>query len=121
MEAGDREQDALYAGLTEAIMKAISESPEVQRRLGRLQRKGLVHRESVFNLLISLDELSALMDLGALEEAPYKMEPAPRGETAATPECIDGKPLSRNEKKFEEFFQAIFNERDWLRKLRIRL
>ena len=115
MEAGDRELDALYAQLTEAIMKAVSESSDVYGIIDRLQEKGLVHKESVFNLLVSLEELSTLMDIRPLPEAPYKVEPTPRVDR------IDGEKLSRNEKKFEEFCQSIFNENDWLKKARLKL
>jgi len=121
MGAGDRELDALYAQLTEAIMKAVSGSADVYGMLIQLQEKGLIHRESVFNLLISLEELSTLMDISPLPDPPRKVEPAPCPRVNLREDRIDGRKLSSNEKKFEEFCRSIFNEGDWLKKARLKL
>ncbi|MFQ5482238.1 MAG: hypothetical protein ACE5ER_05715 [Nitrospinaceae bacterium] len=126
MPAENREPDELFTHLSEAIMNAISRSDEVIEILTGLHEKGLVRTDSVFNLLISLDELAAKMEIKANEDNPIgRVCPAPeparlQAKSFLTNQLIDGRVLSENEKRFEEFCSAVFDEVNWLKKVGIK-
>ncbi len=120
MEPGDPMEEH-YSQLSKAIVKAISNSPEINSLLTDLKEKGLITPESYFNFILSLEELSTLLEISKLPDNIYKMEPKPD-----SPAEIESKnkdevtEYSENEMRFEEYYRKVFNEREWLRKVRLK-
>lgn len=112
METGDPMEEG-YSQLSEAIMQAISHSPEIRQILSGLREKGLITHESYFNFILSLEELSTLLEMPSTEENRRQLEPGqadkPKPDT-----------LSENELKFEEYYRKVFDEKEWLRKARLK-
>ncbi len=122
METGDPMEEH-YSQLTEAIMKAISNSPEIPELLTTLKEQGLITRESYFNFILSVDELSTLLDIPSGSDSPYKLEPSSEireKEKRVEVESGEIPELSENEVRFEEFYQKMFNEQEWLKKARLK-
>ncbi|MFQ5482163.1 MAG: hypothetical protein ACE5ER_05340 [Nitrospinaceae bacterium] len=126
MAANNREPDAIIKHLSAAIRNAISRSDEVIEILAGLQAKGLIGADSVFNLLISLDDLAAKMETKANgDDSRGRVSPAQeparlRAKPSLNNQWIDGRVLSENEKRFEEFYSVVFDEKNWLKKVGIR-
>lgn len=112
METGDSMEEG-YSQLSEAIMQAISHSPEIRQILSGLREKGLITHESYFNFILSLEELSTLLEMPSAEEDRKQLEPCPADEP-------EPGTLSENELKFEEYYRKVFDEKEWLRKARLK-
>lgn len=130
MDQFDVPQDKEYEELNDAILKAIVSSSEVKKLLLDFKKKELINDTAVLNLILSLDELCEMIAAKAPSSASYKAEPPARkqsekntaGQTQAQKirtHFIDGKDLSENEIRFEEFCQQEFNQQEWLRKAKI--
>lgn len=95
---------------------------------------------AVVNLILSLEELSGLMFPESKDKKIYSLEPSkekqstqtqPEGsqqtknskrKTASTSShLVDGELLSRNEILFEKYYQGRFNEKQWLKKAKIKV
>lgn len=113
METGDPMEEG-YSELSEAIMQAISHSPEIRQILSGLREKGLITHESYFNFILSLEELSTLLEMPSADEDRRTLEPC-RPADKPKPDT-----LSENELKFEEYYRKVFDEKKWLRKARLK-
>ncbi|MEE9258671.1 MAG: hypothetical protein V3U37_03925 [Nitrospinaceae bacterium] len=132
MDQSDAHQDKEYEELNDAILKAIISSDEVKQLLMDFRKKNLIDDLAVLNLILSLEELCELMSAKAPAPDTYKVEPSPddkpskklgsaRLSKTEDKYSIDGKVLSDNEIKFEEFYRKKFDEGEWLKKAKIRL
>ena len=140
MEAFEGFQDKEFDLLNEAILKAIVSSPDVENVLKYFKSKELINEMAVVNLVLSLEELSGLMfsettDQSAQglpappsENRPQKIKNQVFGKTQKeVPRkpnnhyLIDGKLLNRNEILFEKHFQGRFNEKQWLKRAKIKI
>lgn len=120
MEQGDPMEEH-YSRLSDAIMKAISNSPEISKLLTELKEKGLITPESYFNFILSLEELSTLLEIPSYPENLYKLEPSKESDDEEIlGENIEKSGFSENEMRFEEYYRKMFDEKEWLRKARLK-
>jgi len=129
MDPFDSHLDEAYEHLNKAIMKAIVNSEDVKNVLTGFKEKDMINHLSVLNLILSLEELSDMVfgDGGSCNYEPA-MEDFAAGQPenlsemeATNPFKIDGKNLTPNEILFEKFLQKTFNDREWLKKAKIKL
>jgi hypothetical protein len=138
MEAFEGFQDKEFDLLNEAILKAIISSPDVEKVLQYFKSKELINEMAVVNLILSLEELSGLIfseptekstkALGSpSENRTQKIKNQLGGNTPKeisskqnTNDLVDGKILKRNEILFEKYFQGRFNEKQWLKRSKIK-
>jgi hypothetical protein len=121
--------DQEYENLNDAILQAILLSKDVQDILVRFKKMGQVNDKAVLNLFLSLEELYQMTNENSANPDTYKLEPETpeiakeKEEQPSTKEktIIDGKLLTSNEVHFENYYQEIFDETDWMKKARIRL
>jgi len=132
MSSDDSYLDGMYEKLSAAIMQSITSSDEISEILQDLGSKNLIHDSAVFNLLLNLEELDSFMNPKPFNEETYKLEPP---KTTFKPKSslefgysgkgeknlIDGKKLSEREKMFEDYYRAVFSEKDWMKKARLKL
>lgn len=120
MEKGNPMEEH-YSQLSDAIMKAISDSPEINQLLTGLKEKGLITPESYFNFILSLEELSTMLEIPPYPDNLYKLEPRPEVREGKTISETEEKPeYSENEMRFEEYYRKVFNEQEWLKKVRLK-
>jgi len=139
----DKEEE-LFNQLNEAILKAIVSSPDVEKVLQHFKSKDLINEMAVVNLILNLEELSGLMfpegtdklthplyipalDQSTIENRPQKIKNQLVGNTQKeiprkpnNHYLVDGKLLNRNEILFEKHFQGRFNEKQWLKRAKIK-
>ena len=128
MSSDDSYLDEIYQRFNEAIMNAIVSSEEIRDLLQEVGSKGYINESSVFNLFLSLEELDSYMNPKAHEPesassagTPAPTEPKPSRDSAPKPFIwIDGKKLTDKEREFEEYHSRKFDEREWLRKARLK-
>ena len=144
MEAFEGFQDkeeVLFNLLNEAILKAIVSSPDVENVLQHFKSKDLINEMAVVNLILNLEELSGLM-------FPETTNKPTQAIDSSTENCsinkqkmgnqltdntqsktshksnnhylVDGKLLSRNDILFERYYQGRFNEKQWLKRAKIK-
>ena len=132
MNSDDSYLDKMYEKLSAAIMQSITSSDEIREILADLGSKDLIHESAVFNLLLSLEELDTFMNPKSFHEEVYKLEPPkPNFKPKSTLEfgysgkdernLVDGKKLSKRERLFEDYYRAVFSEKDWMKKARLKL
>lgn len=142
MDSFDAFEDKEFEQLNEAILKAITSSPDVGKVLQDFKAKDLINEMAVVNLILSLEELSDLMFSDSRDKRMYSLEPSvekqpvkkqsaenqltgnSKKKTAGLPSnnhLVDGKTLSRNEILFEKYYQGRFNERTWLKRAKIQV
>ncbi len=132
MSLDDSYLDGMYEKLSAAIMQSITSSDEVSEILQDLGSKNLIHDSAVFNLLLSLEELDTFMNPKSFHEEIYKLEPPNAiSRPKSTLEfsysgkdernLVDGKKLSKRERLFEDYYRAVFSEKDWMKKARLKL
>ncbi|MBT3183085.1 MAG: hypothetical protein HOI59_10720 [Nitrospina sp.] len=121
------------------INKAILKSPDVQISIKKLQKLELLDYVSEYNLVLEVDKLiesilkkNVQKEIKAdsiLEELHIHAEPENDQEEKETPDLpsspepaqwVDGKALSENEVRFEEYFNQQFDEKHWMKKAKIR-
>jgi hypothetical protein len=141
MEAFEGFEDKEFDLLNEAILKAIVSSPDVENVLLHFKSKDLINEMAVVNLILSLEELSGLMfpktstmpkqDIEFSKEKESKNKQKTEKQmvdntqkiTKKRPNShylVDGSLLSRNEILFEKHYQGRFNEKQWLKKAKIK-
>jgi hypothetical protein len=138
MEAFDGFQDKDFDLLNEAILKAIVSSSDVERVLQHFKSKDLINETAVVNLIVSLEELFGLMLSEATNQSTQAIDslsenrnqeiknqlskntPKRISPKSNTNDLIDGKVLKRNEILFEKYFQGRFNEKQWLKRSKIK-
>lgn len=134
MDADHSQLDPIYERFNQAVMKAIVNSREVKALLKEFGDQGYINESSVFNLFLSLEELDEYMNPKSPhpESAP---SPGPREDRRALetdreeprdpqPEShlwIDGRRLTETEARFLEYCARHFDERQWLKKVRLKL
>jgi len=142
MEAFEEFQDKEFDLLNEAILKAIVASPDVENVLRHFKSNDLINEMAVVNLILSLEELSNLM-FPETTNTPtqvvdsstknslinkQKMENQLIGNTqkkiahkSNNHYLVDGKLLSRNEILFEKHYQGRFDQKQWLKRAKIKI
>ena len=138
MEAFEGFQDKEFDLLNEAILKAIVSSPDVENVLQYFKSKDLINEMAVVNLILSLEELSSLMfpegtnkstqaidspSENRLQKIKNPLVGNTQKEIPRKPNnhyLVDGKLLNRNEILFEKHFQGRFNEKQWLKRAKIK-
>ncbi|SVD62747.1 uncharacterized protein METZ01_LOCUS415601 [marine metagenome] len=142
MDSFDAFQDEEFEQLNEAILKAIISSRDVEKVLQDFKCKDLINEMAVVNLILSLEELSGLMFSGSPDKRMHNLEPLAENQplekqqvenqmvdnttkknscTSSSHYLVDGKVLSRNEILFEKYYQGLFNEKQWLKRAKIRI
>ena len=139
MEAFEGFQDKEFDLLNEAILKAIVSSPDVENVLQYFKSKDLINEMAVVNLILSLEELSALMFPEGTDKSTQAIDSPSENRlqkiknplVGNTPKeiprkpnnhyLVDGKLLNRNEILFEKHFQGRFNEKQWLKRAKIKI
>jgi len=132
MDSDESYQDEIYEKLSAAIMNSITSSKDVKDLLSELGSNGLITESAVFNLLLSLEELDDYVNPKPFSENIYKLEPngePPKPKTVLEfgfankeeTQAIDGERLSNKEQLFEDYCNTDFDEKDWLKKARIKL
>lgn len=132
MDSNESYQDEIYEKLSAAIMNAITSSKDVKELLQELGSEGLITESAVFNLLLSLQELDDYVNPKSFSEKIYKLEPSgapPKPKTVLEfgftnteeTQSIDGQELSDKEQLFEDYCRSVFDEKDWLKKARLKL
>ena len=132
MDSFDAFQDKEFEQLNDAILKAIVSSRDVEKVLQDFKSKDLINEVAVVNLILSLEELSGLI----FSESPNKkiqtLEPSGENQVventskktasaSSSHYLVDGKILSRNEILFERYYQGRFNEKQWLKRAKIKV
>ena len=138
MEAFEGFQDKEFDLLNEAILNAILSSPDVENVLQYFKSKDLINEMAVVNLILSLEELSGLMFPEGIEKSTQAIDSSSENrlqkiknplvgntqkEIPRKPNnhyLVDGKLLNRNEILFEKHFQGRFNEKQWLKRAKIK-
>ena len=141
MDSYDEFQDNEFEQLNDAILKAIISSRDVEKVLQEFKSKKLINEMAVVNLILSLEELSGLMfsespakpmkTLESSEQSQSKKKELPKNQLPEITEkktssessshyLVDGKLLNRNEILFERYYQGRFNEKQWLKRAKIR-
>lgn len=138
MEAFEGFQDKEFDLLNEAILKAIVSSPDVENVLQYFKSKDLINEMAVVNLILSLEELSGLMFQEGTDKSTQAIDspsenqlqkiknPLVGNTQTGLPHhstihyLVDGKLLNRNEILFEKHFQGRFNEKQWLKRAKIK-
>ena len=138
MEAFEGFQDKEFDLLNEAILKAIVSSPDVENVLQYFKSKDLINEMAVVNLILSLEELSGLMFPEGTDKSTQAIDSPSENrlqkiknplvgntqkEIPRKPNnhyLVDGKLLNRNEILFEKHFQGRFNEKQWLKRAKIK-
>ena len=132
MDSHESYQDEIYEKLSAAIMNAITSSKDVKELLKELGSQGLITESAVFNLLLSLEELDTYVNPKPFSEKIYKLEPSgepPKPKTVLEfgfankeeSQTPDGGKLSEKERMFEDYCRSVFDEKDWLKKARLKL
>jgi hypothetical protein len=127
-ERFDNFQVKVYEALRNAIFEAVYGSQNVRSLIKIIQDHQML--DELYNYMDTV-EIRHLIESLAFESMENKSlaEKAERGDPdseepgrlASDSQYIDGRKLTPNEKMFEEFFQAIFNEEDWLKRVKVRL
>ena len=141
MDSLDAFEDEDFEQLNDAILKAIISSRDVEKVLQDFKSKELINETAVLNLILSLEELSGLMFSESTGKRAHAPEFSKRNQpikeeqaenqifesTTKKTSCespshylIDGKLLSHNEILFERYYQGRFNEKQWLKRAKIR-
>lgn len=103
-----REDQDDYQELSQAITEAVINSEEVQKALGKFQRKKKIKAKGLLILALSLEDL----ETACSPTSRKKVKPIM---TTIREQFIDGKRLTPKEIAFQEFLTEKFNERKWLR------
>ncbi len=135
-------EDKEFDLLNEAILKAIVSSPDVENVLLHFKSKDLINEMAVVNLILSLEELSGLIFPKASTMPTQDIEFAKEKRSTNKQEMesqmvdktqektkqkannhylVDGNSLSKNEILFEKHYQGKFNEKQWLKKAKIKI
>ena len=126
-ERFDNFQVKVYEALKNAIFEAIHDSQNVRSLIKIIQDHQML--EDLYTYMDTL-EIRHLIESLAFEPLENKSLPAtettPKPEetgplTASENQYIDGRRLTPNEKLFEEFFQMVFDEKNWMQRVKIRL
>ena len=141
MDSFEAFHDKEFEQLNDAILKAIISSRDVEKVLQNFKSKDLINEIAVVNLILSLEELSELMFSESPDKRAHLLEPSkgnlhdkkqlPENQifesttektscTSSNHNLVDGKVLSRNEVLFERYYQGRFNEKQWLKRAKIR-
>ena len=141
MEAFEGFEDKEFDLLNEAILKAIVSSPDVENVLQHFKSKDLINEMAVVNLILSLEELSGLMfpktSTMSTQDIKYSKEKESTNKQKIENQMVDkaqkitknkanhhylvdGNLLSRNEILFEKYYQGRFDEKQWLKKVKIK-
>ncbi|MBI4384891.1 MAG: hypothetical protein HY579_12770 [Nitrospinae bacterium] len=120
MENQEEVRRKLVEHLWAEINKAILDSSRVKIALMNIKGLGLLNEVSEYSLVLDVNKLIDMMAMG--REGPAG--PVPRENVQGAPpekrQCIDGKPMTPNQVRFEEYARARFDEREWMKKAGIR-
>jgi len=120
--------------LSKAIVEAILASGDVKKALEKVQASDSNISKSLMVFMLRLDSIAELKDrfegepeelsdFGMEEELqkPKRRRLRKKGNLPALPDIIDGRVVSRSEKKFLEFLADNFDQGNWLKKNGIKL
>ncbi len=126
MDGSDASLDKEYEKLNEAIMKAIITSDEIKDLLQEYQSKDMIQHMAVLNLVLSLEELSEVIlsncetyDLECIDDKETSQPKQIESKETGKKYSVDGEKLSQNEILFERFCQGKFDEKAWLKKIKV--
>ena len=142
MDSFNAFEDKEFEQLNDAILKAIISSRDVEKVLQDFKSKKLINEMAVVNLILSLEELSGLMFSELPGKRTHTLEPSEENQPvkeerveSQVPErnekktsyelsshyLVDGKLLNHNEILFERYYQGRFNEKQWLKRAKIKV
>ena len=141
MDSFEAFHDKEFEQLNDAILKAIISSRDVEKVLQEFKSKELINEMAVVNLILSLEELSGLMFSESPAKSMQTLESSGQSQSkkielaenqlpeitkkktsseSSSHYLVDGKLLNRNEILFERYYQGRFNEKQWLKRAKIR-
>ncbi|MBI3581881.1 MAG: hypothetical protein HY098_07390 [Nitrospinae bacterium] len=111
--------------LSRAIVDAILRSDDVKHAMEKLNMPIDGVGKNLMVFVVNLDSVSEFQKKdgkidGAAQEAPKPRRRKP-SKRDSLPDLIDGRRVSENEKKFQDFVSDKFDSNAWLKKLRLRL
>lgn len=101
--------------LSKAIINAIMNSEKVKRSLLNLHRQSLMSPESFLALILKMQDLIEVVERSD-KKRPRKSN---NTETQSWPQIIDGQKMDPKEIAFLHYCQEKFDEKEWLKKLRL--
>lgn len=120
--------------LSKAIVEAILASGDVKKALERVQSSDSAAAKSLMVFMLRLDSIAEfkerleseqdeMFDLGIEDEQqkPKRRRLRKKNDLPPLPDIIDGRVVSRSEKKFMEFLADNFDQTNWLKKNGIKL
>lgn len=112
----DKDFEPLYQKIVETLVAA----PGIKNELLELLRKGKLHSQNIFVLMLKLDELlkaNMQTEMSELEEKARQIAKkvgTPRFLPKVKEQYIDGNKLTPSEIAYEEYSQGRFDEEKWL-------
>jgi len=113
----DSNSEPNFEKLSKAITEAVMSSNKVKKVMSEMQKTEKICPQSFMVLVLKMQALSEAMDT-ELEHEPEAFEEPPvkkKKKSSKKSQYIDGKKLSPNEIKFQEFRDKDFDSDDWLR------
>ncbi len=111
--------------LSRAIVDAILRSGDVKHAMEKLNMPIDGVGKNLMVFVVNLDSVSEFQKNDGKIDAAAQETPKPRRRKPSKrdplPDLIDGRHVSENEKKFQEFVSEKFDSNAWLKKLRLRL
>jgi hypothetical protein len=113
--------------LSKAIVEAILGSDEVSQALGRVNMSVEGFGKNFMVFVVNLDSLADAKKKekerldSAINEADIKPKRRRPAKKENSPDIIDGKLITENEKKFQDFLSENFDSESWLKNLKLRL
>lgn len=123
----ENDPDKEMENLSKAIVEAILASDDVKSALEKLNESPEAVGKNFMVFMVSLDSLNGFkagrkdIDFEGLSEEMPKPKRRRPGRKPMMPDLIDGKPVSENEKRFQDMMSDQFDSDEWLKKLRLRL
>lgn len=102
------------------INRAIVDSSQVKIALMNIEELGLLKEVSEYNLVLDVHKLIDMMSMGREGQAGPDPRENARDALPEERQCIDGKPMTPNQIRFEEYARERFDEREWMKKAGIR-
>jgi hypothetical protein len=111
--------------LSRAIVEAILGSGDVKQAMEKLSMPIDGFGKNIMVFVVNLDSVSEFQKKDGKKAESMEEPPKPRRRKPtrkdSLPDLIDGRTVSENEKKFNDFMAENFDSGSWLKKLKLRL
>lgn len=107
-----------FEKLSKAITDAVMNSEKVKKIVAEIQKKEKICPQSFMVLVLKMQVLTESLEMevedDSIEKKPLKKED--KKKASEQPQFIDGRKLSKNEIKFQEYSSRRFNADNWLKR-----